>query len=144
VRWSSGKYINNSDILCYNSVVITKEKGDLAIGRAIHYFLSSGYEVCLPIGDKRTYDMLVETGGRIQKVQVKYAGLYSRNNQCKVGLRTTGGNQSYYYAKKYTDSEFDILFVYTAKSASYLIPWGEVKARNELSIEHIKYQKYLI
>ncbi len=123
--------------------MITKQKGDLALGKAISHFLGLGYEVCLPIGDKRDYDLIVENDGVISRVQVKYAGLY-KNGQCKVGLRITGGNQSYHYAKKYHDNAFDTLYVYTAKGSSYIIPWKEVIARNEMSIEHSKYQTYLI
>jgi hypothetical protein len=124
--------------------MISKEKGDIAQGAAISYFMKNGYEVCLPIGDKRTYDMLIEINGDVQKVQVKFAGIYTASDQCKVGLRTTGGNQSYNYSKKYSDNEFDLLFVYTARNDSFLLPWNEITARNEMSIEHIKYAKYKI
>lgn len=125
--------------------MLTKEKGDIAAGQAIQYFLSNGYEVCLPIGDKRDYDLVVEKQGILQRVQVKYAGLYpSKNNTCRVGLRITGGNQSYHYAKNYTDDAFELLFVYTARGQRYILPWSKVTARNELFIEHPKYEEYLI
>lgn len=120
----------------------TKERGDIAVGNAISHFISSGYEVCLPIGDKRDYDMVVEKDGILEKVQIKYAGLYSRGNVCKVGLRITGGNQSFAYTKKYQQNAFDILFVYTAKHEKYIIPWKDVIFRNELSIETEKYRIY--
>jgi len=89
----------------------TKERGDLAVGQAINFFIKNGYEVCLPIGDKRDYDFIVEKNDKLEKVQVKYVGMYSGSKTCKVGLRTTGGNQSYSYAKKYNNDSFDILFV---------------------------------
>jgi hypothetical protein len=79
--------------------------------------------------------MVVEKDGVLQKVQVKFAGLYSKGGVCKVGLRITGGNQSFSYTKKYTNNAFDLLFVYTEKGEQYLIPWKEVTSRNELSIE---------
>ena len=41
----------------------TKQKGDLAAAHAIGYFMTNGYEVCLPIGDKRPYDLIAEQGG---------------------------------------------------------------------------------
>jgi hypothetical protein len=123
--------------------VNTKERGDVAAGQAVAYFMGNGYEVCLPIGDKRNYDFLVEQEGRIQRVQVKYAGLYG-GKQCKVGLRITGGNQSYNYSKKYSADAFDILFVYTANGSKYALPWSEVECRNELAIECGKYEKYRV
>lgn len=120
----------------------SKEKGDLAVASAIHYFMTNGYEVCLPIGDKKDYDIIVEQDNNLYKVQIKFAGIYSRNGQCKVGLRITGGNQSYNTAKKYGNAAFDFLYVYTEKKQIFLLPWNKVMARNEISIEHMKYQRY--
>ncbi len=120
----------------------TKERGDIAVGQAIAYFIQKGYEVCLPIGDKRDYDLVIEKEDKLQKVQVKFAGLYSRGNVCKVGLRITGGNQSFLVSKKYRESAFDILFVYTEKKEIYVLPWKDVPFRNELSIETKKYRIY--
>jgi hypothetical protein len=121
----------------------TKEKGDIALSNSIKYFITNGYEVCLPIGDRRDYDLVIEKNGLLQKVQVKYAGLY-RDGRCKVGLRITGGNQSFNYSKKYKANSFDVLFVYTQKGEIYVLPWRSVDSRNEISIEtegYIKYKK---
>ncbi len=122
----------------------TKERGDVAVGKAIAHYLGNGYEVCLPIGDKRHYDFIVEKEGKIERVQVKYAGFSKKKNRCLAGLRITGGNQSYHYAKKYDDNAFDSLFVYTEKNESYKIPWKMVECRNELTVEHSKYIKYKV
>lgn len=136
-------YLSNSILLCYNMLMLTKEKGDIAVADAIHFFTINRYEVCLPIGDKRNYDLVVEKNYKLQTVQVKYAGIYpSKKDQCHVGLRITGGNQSYSTAKKYLDDAFDLLFIYTGRGESYLIPWKDVKARNDIWIEHPKYQRY--
>lgn len=122
----------------------TKERGDRALGNAIHYYISQGYEVCLPIGDKRAYDLVIEKNGVLARVQVKYAGFYKGKNKCLVGLRITGGNQSYNYAKKYNDDAFDLLFVYTERGERYSVPWCELTIRSEISIEHTKYQKHKV
>ncbi len=124
--------------------MLTKQKGDVAIGQAISHYLATGYEVCLPIGDKRHYDLLIERDGCVSRVQVKYAGLYPSRKVCRAALRITGGNQSFGYAKKYADDAFDVLFVYTAKGQQYSIPWKEIVPRNEISVEHPKYQRYLL
>jgi len=124
--------------------VKTKEKGDLALGQAINYFISSGFEVCLPIGDKRSWDLIVEKEGVLQRVQIKYAGVYSRDGKCKAGLRITGGNQSYNITKKYSVDDFELLFIYSEKGEKYCIPWSETQVRNELTVEDIKYQKYRV
>ena len=119
-----------------------KEKGDLAAAHAISYFMSNGYEVCLPIGDKRPYDLVVELTGKLYRVQIKYAGYYRGDKKYKAALRTMGGNQSYYTAKKYQEDDFDLLFVYVENGRKFLIPWQKLKIRNSLSIEASKYARY--
>ena len=121
----------------------TKTRGDIAVGQAISYFISKEYEVCLPIGDKRDFDFIIEKNGLLEKVQVKFAGLY-KDGACKVGLRITGGNQSFNYSRKYKDNSFHLLFVYTARGDRFLLPWKNVKVRNEIAIEHPKYKKYKV
>jgi hypothetical protein len=79
-----------------------KHKGDLAVSSAIHYYMTHEYEVCLPIGDKSDYDLVVEKSGELYRVQVKYGGLYPGKLGCRVALRVMGGNQSFHYAKKYS------------------------------------------
>ncbi len=120
----------------------TKERGDVAVGQAISFFMGSGNEVFLPVGDKRDFDLIIEKDGVLKKVQVKYAGLYTASGVCKVGLRITGGNQSFGYSKKYNKDAFDLLFIYTAKGEKYLLPWEAITFRNELSIESKKYRMY--
>lgn len=125
--------------------MLPKQKGDTAIGKAINYFLSNGYEVCLPIGDKRDYDLVVEKDGVLTRVQVKYGGLYNGLTKCVVALRVMGGNQSFYYTKKYAANAFELLFVYTAKSEIFLLPWdATIIGKSSLSIEAPKYSSFKI
>ena len=119
-----------------------KEKGDLVAAQAIHYFMTNGYEVCLPIGDKRPYDIVAEQSGILYRVQIKYAGYYTGEKKYKAALRTMGGNQSYHTAKKYSDTDFDLLFVYVENGRKFLIPWAGLPNRNSLSIEASKFAEY--
>jgi hypothetical protein len=122
-----------------------KEKGDLALGKAIAYFISTGYEVCLPIGDKRDYDLVIEKNGRLSRVQVKYGGLYRNKQKCTVALRVMGGNQSFFKAKKYKHDSFEHLFIYTAKGETYLLPWNKnVLGKSSISIEAPRYKLHRI
>ena len=121
-----------------------KEKGDIAASHAIHYFMTNGYEVCLPIGDKRPYDLVVEQGGILQRVQVKYAGWYVGDKKYKAALRTMGGNQSFHTSKKYEETDFDLLFIYVANGRKFLIPWKHLTNRNSVTIETSKFAKYEI
>ncbi len=119
-----------------------KEKGDLAVAQAIAYFMSNGYEVCLPIGDKRPYDLVVEYAGKLQRVQIKYAGYYQGARKYKAALRTMGGNQSYHTARKYNNDDFDALFILAGNGRKFLIPWADITNRNSLAVEASKFASY--
>ena len=121
-----------------------KEKGDLAVAHAIYYFQTNGYEVSLPIGDKRPYDLVVEKNGLLEKVQVKYGGRYGNNGKCCVALRTMGGNRSYYTAKRYKKEDFDLLFAYTANGREYLVPWNCIANFSQIVIEASIYDRYRV
>lgn len=121
----------------------SKHKGSLAVSQCIAKLYSLGYEVLLPIGDRKPYDLIFDDGKNLYKVQVKYAGLTSKGNH-KAGLRITGGNQSFNYSKKYKDFDFDFLFILTADKRCYLLHWTDIKIRNEITIDDVKYQKYLV
>ncbi|HLD26330.1 MAG TPA: group I intron-associated PD-(D/E)XK endonuclease [Patescibacteria group bacterium] len=121
----------------------SKQKGSLAVAQCIAKLYLMGYEVLLPIGDRNAYDLVFDDGKELYKVQAKYAGLTSRG-KCVAGLRITGGNQSYNYAKKYNNDAFDYLYIYTADNRHYLIQWKKIKVRNEISVNDKKYREYLI
>ena len=119
-----------------------KQKGDIAVAQAIHFYMTKGYEVCLPIGDKQPYDLVIDRIGTLYRVQVKYAGFYNRVKQHKVALRVTGGNRSRNSARNYSKNDFDELFVYTANGRIFIFPWTEVLSTNEINVEHVKYSSY--
>jgi hypothetical protein len=102
-----------------------------------------GYEVLIPIGDRKPYDLIFDDGKKLRKVQVKYAGKSSKN-RFTAYLRITGGNQSFNYAKKYKNSDFDYLYVYTADNRHFLIKWNEINVRNTIVMDDKKYERYLI
>lgn len=114
----------------------SKQKGDLALAKAISYFMESGCEVLLPIGDKRPYDLVIENeDGTLQKVQSKYTSHKKKSGSFIAPLRVMGGNRSSgNNAKKYNKKDFDILFVYTIESTKYVIPFETVKATGSLTL----------
>ncbi|PIY69264.1 hypothetical protein COY90_01605 [Candidatus Roizmanbacteria bacterium CG_4_10_14_0_8_um_filter_39_9] len=121
----------------------SKQKGSVAVAQCIAKLYKLGYEVLLPIGDRNPYDLVFDDGKKLNKVQVKFAGKRSRGSY-RAGLRITGGNQSYNYAKKYKSDAFDYLFVYSEEGKSYLINWKKIGIRNEITINDKKYSKYLV
>jgi hypothetical protein len=111
----------------------SKEKGDLGTAKAISHYMGNGYEVLLPIGDKRPYDLVVENDGKLQKVQCKYTTHKSKQGNFCVGLRITGGNQSFHTVKKYEEGDFDLLFAATEEGDYYEIPM-KLLPKSELTL----------
>ena len=121
----------------------SKQKGDLAVAQCIAQLSLMGYEILLPLGDRKPYDLVVDQEGELKKVQVKYAGIGTLD-QCRAQLRLVGGNKTRLKARYYQSGDFDLLFVYTERGEKYLIPWEDLRARNNIEIERPKYKKYLI
>jgi len=69
----------------------TKQQSLIGVGRAITYYTDKGYSVFVPVVDCNRYDLLVDTGEEILRVEVKT----STQKDGAVGLRTLGGNQSW-------------------------------------------------
>ena len=101
----------------------SKQKGDICLSQAIAYYVYTGCEVLLPLGDRRPYDLVIETpDSKLSKVQCKYTSSKNRYGRYIVDLRVTGGNQSFTTSKFYENGDFDILFVCTDKMCLYSIP----------------------
>ena len=67
----------------------TKQKGTLAVAQCIAKLSTLGYEISLPLGDRKPYDLIFDDGNKLNKVQVKYSGKGS-NGKYSAYLRITG------------------------------------------------------
>ena len=121
----------------------TKHKGDTAVTQGIACLTEIGYQVCVPIGDRQPYDLVVDGPSGLQKVQVKYAGMSARG-RAVAQLRVVGGNKTFTTAKFYSKEDFDLLFVWTYNGNAYLFPWSELTVKNELAVDTIANSKYKI
>lgn len=112
----------------------SKEKGDIAVGRAIQYYSNKNYTVLIPIGDKNPYDLVVDTGEQLQKVQCKYTGHQKPSGSFDIPLRVMGGNQSFHTAKKYKKGDFDILFAITSNGDAFEIPFEKIEGMSTKAV----------
>lgn len=93
----------------------TQRKGDIAVAQAIATFTRMGYDVALPVTESAAYDIIVDTGSELKRVQVKYCG------GKEVDLRRVHSNSKGYVVKKPKENVFDWLYVFTADKKQYLI-----------------------
>jgi PD-(D/E)XK endonuclease len=50
----------------------TQRKGDIATARAIARFTAMGYDVAIPLTESAAYDLIVDDGERLVRVQCKF------------------------------------------------------------------------
>ena len=94
----------------------TQRKGDIGKAKAIHTFTALGYDVALPLTESAAYDLIVDGGEGLYRVQVRF----SRNGK-EVGLRRIHSNSKGYVVKKTLRGAYDWLYILTADGREYLI-----------------------
>jgi len=83
----------------------TQRKGDIAVSQAIARFTRMGYDVALPLTESAAYDVIVDTGRGLKRVQVRYSSTK------EVGLRRIHSNSKGYVVKKTKDKAYDWLYI---------------------------------
>ncbi len=118
----------------------TKLKGNIALGRAIAYYTAKGCIVSLPLNDSQEYDLIVDDGELLWKVDVKYTSIKTKDGTYKLGLRTTGGNQSFHTSKHFDSTKVDFIFVLCDDGTMYGIPSIELP-KSEVTLG-VKYKNF--
>ncbi|OGM96837.1 MAG: hypothetical protein A2816_00475 [Candidatus Yanofskybacteria bacterium RIFCSPHIGHO2_01_FULL_39_44] len=93
----------------------TQRKGDIAVSRAIARFTSMGHDVSLPFTESASYDLIVDTGQQLVRVQVRYSSVR------EVALRRIHSNSKGYVVKKTKNGAYDWLYIFKNTGEEYLI-----------------------
>jgi hypothetical protein len=93
----------------------TQRKGDIAVARSIATFTLMGYDVALPLTESAAYDIIVDTGAKLFRVQVRFS------TGREVELRRIHSNSTGYVIKKTKKDAYDWLYVLFADGEEYLI-----------------------
>lgn len=124
----------------------SKKQGDAGLGQAIAYFTMLGYEVALPLTDSADWDLIVDTGEELKKVQVKTSYQMSKSGIMMFNVVVTGGNRSGKKPSKLIkDQHWDWLFLHhlvTGQQA--LIPKEHITSQGQINIGGLKYKEFLI
>jgi len=115
--------------------VNSKKQGDWGLGRAIAYFTLHEYTVSIPLTESQDYDLVVDYGEGLKKVQVRTTSEITKSGKPTVNLRTLGGNRSYHTAKKFDSSKVDLLYVTTVDFGDYVIPTNKFTSKTYLTID---------
>lgn len=123
-----------------------KAKGLLAESRFQTLAIELGYTVSLTFGDNAEYDMVIDNGSGLKRVQVKSTSILVDEGRVYRCLIARGKNNK----ERYSEDAYDLLAVHvTPEKAWYLIPKEDLKTMNLKLYPHRKprysrYEKYRI
>jgi hypothetical protein len=93
----------------------TQRKGDIATARAVATFTALGYDVSIPLTESAAYDLVVDDGDGLHRVQCKYV------TGREVDLRRIHSNSSGYVVKAVPPNAYDWLYVLRPDGSEYLL-----------------------
>ncbi len=101
----------------------TTEKGNLSESRVLTAYIKAGFIVSLPFGGGAPYDLIVDTGNRLLKVQVK-TGRLRKGCILFPTMRFSGHRGT---GKSYSEGEIDLFAVYCPDNEKiYTFPPGDL------------------
>jgi hypothetical protein len=76
-----------------------------------------GFDVSIPLTESAAYDLVVDTGRELARVQCKFVN----NVRRQVDLRRVHSNSTGYVVKRAAEGSYDWLFVLDGENSEYLI-----------------------
>lgn len=93
----------------------TQRKGDVSTSQAVATFTALGWDVAIPLTESAAYDLVVDIGTRLVRVQCKFV------TGRQVDLRRIHSNGSGFVVKRSAPNSYDWLYVLTADGGQFLI-----------------------
>jgi hypothetical protein len=97
----------------------------------------------VPLTDSQDYDLIVDDGTRLDRVQVKTTTHITKSGGYSVNLSVKGGNQSFNTIKKFDHTKSDSLFVVVANNSMYWIPTNRFEATGRMIVGK-KYESFKV
>lgn len=92
----------------------TQRKGDRATSQALASFTALGWDVSVPFTESAAYDLIVDDGFGLHRVQCKYT------SGREVNLRRVHSNSQGYVVKKSAADAYDWLYVLRSDGTEFL------------------------
>jgi len=124
---------------------ISKLQGNVGVARAIYEYTKKGFTVLMPLSDSSKYDLVVDDGEALSRVQVKTSRCKSEHGGYTINLKTSGGNTKTNTIRVRESDDYDILFVLTEDGKCWSIPSTELgEAKHSIVVGSTKYNQFLI
>ena len=111
----------------------TFDIGNEAEGIVLGHYIKAGLRVCIPFGTGAPYDLVVDTGTRIVKVQVKTATFEKGRILCRTRRRNANYHRT---MRRYEKGEVDYFAIYCPPlNELYRVSFEAAKGSASLRIE---------
>ena len=109
----------------------TNQQGDIGVAKVIADLLANGERLLQPIDSTCPYDLAIDKGGKLTRVQVKYRTV--NNGVLQVQLRRA--SVCYGKPKYRRNEEVDLIAIYSPTTdACYYIPVEELDGKGAISL----------
>lgn len=131
-------------MLFENAKTRTKQ-GDIGEARAIYEYTRMGFVVLRTIFDSAKYDLVIDDGVTLKRVQVRTSANHKQSGGFEVNLKTTGGNTKTNTIRPRCEDDYDIVFVLTSDDRCWSIPTEHLKgAKHSFVVGGTKYKEFEI
>lgn len=121
----------------------TNMKGNVGVGSAIQYFTSKGFVVSLPLSDSQPYDLIVDTGKVLKKVQVKACASRGESSW-SVSLVTVTTNTKRTRQRLFDPASFDLLFILVEDGTRWVIPIEQIRGGSTINVGGKLYGEFIV
>lgn len=118
----------------------TKDRGDETEAKILHTLLSRGYSVSVPFGDNDKYDLIVDSGTELYRIQCKTAW-QNKEETIRFNTHSQTTSDGSYHEQTYLDAIDAFVVRYPATETLYWIDIEEattqkMELRFDASIDH--------
>lgn len=125
-----------------NAKTYTRQ-GDIGEARAIYEYTKMGFVVLRTIFDSAKYDLVIDDGTTLKRVQVKTSYNQKASGGFEVNLKTTGGNTKVNTIRPREEEDYDIVFVLTSDNRCWSIPVEHLNGvKHSVVVGGTKYGEY--
>lgn len=119
-------------------------QGDIGVWTAILYYTRQpAITVSVPTTEQCRYDLVIDDGYRLMRVQVKTCTFKAKSGAYEVQLRTNGANYTTKYkCAKIDIGECDMVFILTGDGTAYEMPSRVLHGRSTVTMsgEYLEYK----
>lgn len=109
----------------------TKKTGDLSVAKFLVKFLENGIIVAEPWGDCDKYDLVIDIGNKLFRVQCKTGWLDNTRGIIRFNKRSITTQSGKHVCVPYESGDFDLYAIYYPETDDYLICGHDIGGRHE-------------